>query len=284
MKTDLFDNRKVKHIRRLDRGNEIVLLWIGLLALAGKCDNGGTIEVAEGIPFSVEDLSDELRFSPDFIAYALGALEEHNLIVRDGEYIFISGWEEHQSLDKKERIREQTRKRVAKHRKNKKLYYGNGCEKQECNAVESEESAEDNELSKDVTGCNALHVTRSNAGEKEKEKEKEIKESKDSLLETDVQAVVSAWNQTSFVGVSRMNPNSKRYKMLKARLSEFGLQGVLQAIKNAEESEFLRSEKAVGWFDFEWLVRPNNFPKVFEGKYNSKTSSVSTQQGNQWET
>lgn len=43
----------------------------------------------------------------------------------DGEYFSISNWEEYQNIDGLEKIKEQTRERVAKHREKKKLEAGN---------------------------------------------------------------------------------------------------------------------------------------------------------------
>ena len=41
--TDMFDNRKIKHLRRLPDGNNYVLIWIMLLTVAGRCNAGGRI-------------------------------------------------------------------------------------------------------------------------------------------------------------------------------------------------------------------------------------------------
>ena len=108
-------------------------------------------------------------------------------------------------------------------------------------------------------------------GDKEKEN---IIASKDAMSETDdVSAVVERWNETSFTKISKISRDSNRGKMLNARLKDYGLENVLKAIDLADKSSYLHSEKAL-WFDFEWFIRPNNFPKVFEGKYNNKTDNV----------
>lgn len=39
--TGMFDNRKIKHLRRLPDGNNIVLIWVMLLTMAGRCNAGG---------------------------------------------------------------------------------------------------------------------------------------------------------------------------------------------------------------------------------------------------
>ena len=106
-------------------------------------------------------------------------------------------------------------------------------------------------------------------GDKEKEN---IIASLDAMSETDnaLEVVLEKWNNTSFPAVSRLKRDSKRGAMLIARIKEYGLDDVLKAIEIANNSDYLHSEKAVSWFDFEWFVRPNNFPKVLEGKYNNR--------------
>lgn len=67
----------------------------------------------------------------------------------------------------------------------------------------------------------------------------------------------------------------RRKDFLLARLKEYGSDNVRKAIDNAAESMFLNGENGRGFIaSFEWIFRPNNFPKVLEGNYtNTKTSS-----------
>lgn len=123
---DMFDKRKIKKLRRLPAGNELLLIWIMLLATAGKCNAGGMIYITESVPFTEDDLADELDFDVNTIRLALKAFEELDMIaLSDDGYINVIGWEEYQNIDGLDRIREQTRKRVAKCRENKRLNAGN---------------------------------------------------------------------------------------------------------------------------------------------------------------
>lgn len=108
--TDMFDNRKIKHIRKLPEGNNIILIWVMLLSLAGKCNASGMIFLTENIPYTEKMLGDELGFEESVIKVALAALEGFGMICRDGEQLFISNWEEYQNVDGMDKIREQTRK------------------------------------------------------------------------------------------------------------------------------------------------------------------------------
>lgn len=119
--TSMFDNRKIKHLRKLPEGNNIVLIWVMLLTMAGRCNANGFIFLTENIPYTPKMLSDELGFDENVIQVALSALEKFEMIRRDGEFLSIPGWEEHQNAEGLEKVREQTRKRVAEHRKRQEM-------------------------------------------------------------------------------------------------------------------------------------------------------------------
>ena len=112
--TDMFDNRKIKHLRRLPEGNNIVLLWVMLLTMAGRCNAGGMIFLTENIPYTSKMLADELGFEENTVKLALTTLEQLNMIVTDHGFFAIAGWEEYQNIEGMDKIREQNRLRQKK--------------------------------------------------------------------------------------------------------------------------------------------------------------------------
>jgi hypothetical protein len=63
----------------------------------------------------------------------------------------------------------------------------------------------------------------------------------------------------------------RRKSMVKARVKEYGKDAIQKVITNAADSLFLNGGGDRGVvFDFDWIFRPNNFPKVLEGYYNIK--------------
>lgn len=112
LSTELFDNRKIKHIRKLPDGNNILLIWIFLLTLAGRCNAGGMIFLTETIPYTVDMLASESGFEPATVKLALDALSRFGMI--STEPLLISDWENHQNTDGMEKIREQNRLRKQK--------------------------------------------------------------------------------------------------------------------------------------------------------------------------
>lgn len=119
--TDMFDNRKIKHLRRLPDGNSIVLIWVMLLTMAGRCNAGGMIFLTENIPYTPKMLADELDFEENTVKLALQALEQFQMIVTDGDRFRIAGWEEYQNIEGLEKIREQNRLRKQRQRERQKL-------------------------------------------------------------------------------------------------------------------------------------------------------------------
>ena len=158
--TDMFDNRKIKHLRKLPEGNNIVLIWVMLLTMAGRCNAGGMIFLTENIPYTTKMLADELGFEENTIRLALQVFEELHMVTTDQEYLCVPGWEEYQNVEGLDRIREQTRVRVANHRERKRL--------SACN----------------VTGN--VTVTPCNATEEDKEVEVDIEDISSSLRSEDI--------------------------------------------------------------------------------------------------
>ena len=110
--TDMFDNRKIKHLRRLPEGNNIVLIWVMLLTMAGRCNSGGMIFLTENIPYTPKMLADELDFEENTVSLALKALENLDMIVTENGFFTIAGWEEYQNADKLAEIRAKDRERT----------------------------------------------------------------------------------------------------------------------------------------------------------------------------
>lgn len=113
---NMFDNRKIKYLRSLPEGNNIILIWVMLLTIAGRCNAKGRIFLVENIPYNTKILADELDFEENTIILALNALEKLGMIERQEDTIYIPGWEEHQNIDGLEKIREQNRIRKQRQR------------------------------------------------------------------------------------------------------------------------------------------------------------------------
>ena len=121
--------------------------------------------------------------------------------------------------------------------------------------------------------------------EQEKEKEKEKDKDKEEVVvvsdETtcrtqDVRPIIDAWNSLGMTQLMKLSLSSSRGKMLKARINDYGIDGVVSAINRIGCSTFLRGQNSRNWqITFDWFVKPNNFVKVYEGNYDDRTVSTS---------
>ena len=119
--------------------------------------------------------------------------------------------------------------------------------------------------------------------DKEEEEEGYILVSKDTncqkQVSNDFRTCIEEWNKLEPYGikpVQRITVNSKRGKMLNARIKDYGVDDVIKAIGKVRDSDFLqgKTSASVVWFNFEWFVKPNNFIKVFEGQYKDSHSQT----------
>ena len=118
--TDMINNKKIKRIRTMPEGNNIVLIWVFLIAQAGESNRGGGLFLTDTIPFTHEDLAVEFGFEIPVIQLALITLEKFSMIEVYEDVIYIKNWEEYQNSDGLEKIREQGRERAKKFREKKK--------------------------------------------------------------------------------------------------------------------------------------------------------------------
>nr|DAG60994.1 MAG TPA: replisome organizer [Caudoviricetes sp.] len=252
---DMFDNRKIKCIRNLPEGNNIVLIWVMLLTMAGKCNSGGMIFLTENIPYTTKTLADELGFDESVVQLALNALEKFDMITRDKDLLLIPGWGEYQNVEGMEKIREQNRIRKQKQR-------------------ERENKLLENSKSKDVSRDMSRDVTQQN---KNKESEIEIEYnnriSKEILCPFTEDKIIKKWNELEKYGIKTLRglkPGTQRRDSLKARLQQYSLEEVLEAIDKIKNSDYLQGKVNNWQITFDWFVRPNNFPKVLDGNYDNR--------------
>ena len=247
--TDMFDNRKIRHLRKLPEGNNIVLIWVMLLTMAGKCNAGGMIFLTENIPYNSKLLAEEVDFEERVVELALKALHELGMIETDGGYFTISNWKEHQNVEGMERIREQNRIRKQNQRAKQKLAI------EESHVTSRDSHATDIDKDIDIEKDNTVSI--------------------DTVRSTKVQPVIEEWNKLNLQKVISVNTGTTRNTLLNARLKEYGLEKVLEAIRSIDKSSFLKGQNKNGWVvTFDWFLKPSNFTKVLEGNYLDKGREI----------
>lgn len=118
--TDIFDDEKIILIESMPEADAIIVIWFKLLCLAGKQNNGGVFMLNERIAYTDEMLSTLFRRKPMIVKLALETFKQFGMIEIVENVITIPNWEKHQSVDALEKIRENNRIRVQKHREKQK--------------------------------------------------------------------------------------------------------------------------------------------------------------------
>jgi hypothetical protein len=175
-------------------------------------------------------------------------------------------WEKYQNIDYLNKVREQTRNRVAAHRERKKLENNNDVSRDSNVTVTLRNG--------DVT------QQKENKSKKEIKKEKKKKEEQLGSLSAGADApfslseIAEYWNSHS--GLKNITGLTDRRKdFLRLRIKQAQQMGLdpqdalLKTIDNCRHSPFLQGENNRNWMaTFDWVFgKPGNFIKVLEGNF-----------------
>ena len=243
--TDMFDNRKIRHLRRLPDGNNVVLIWVMLLTMAGRCNSGGMIFLTENIPYTPKMLADELGFEENTVQLALASLERLNMIVADGGFFSIAGWDEYQNIEGMDKIRESKRLAQARWRAKQKAIA-------EISTVDSTE-------------------IESNNAEEDKDKELDKDIDRDNKR-VNYQRIADMYNEICISFPKLKSLSESRKKAIKARMNTYGEEDFRTLFEKAEASDFLKGKNNRNWTaTFDWLIKDSNMAKVLEGNYDGNS-------------
>ena len=124
--TDIFDDEKICLIDALPDHDAILVIWFKILALAGKHNRNGLLMMSDKVHYTDEMLATIFRRPLNTVRMALGVFEQFGMVEIIDGVITLPNWEKHQNIDGMEKIKEQTRNRVARHReKQKNIALGN---------------------------------------------------------------------------------------------------------------------------------------------------------------
>lgn len=113
------------------------------------------------------------------------------------------------------------------------------------------------------------------------------KEIKNIRNKEDIYTCISKWNEicVDYPKVIKADSGSTRYKTIKARLDEYGLDKITEVFTKVQASSFLKGEGNRGWqASFDWVMKPSNFMKVLEGNYDGTIKGhTAHDQGRDWD-
>lgn len=166
--TDIFDDEKICLIDALPDHDAILVIWFKILALAGKHNRNGLLMMSDKVHYTDEMLATIFRRPLNTVRMALGVFEQFGMVEIIDGVITLPNWEKHQNIDGMEKIKEQTRNRVARHReKQKNIALGNvtgNVTVTDGNALEEDKEKNKNRLDKDKNK-NRITTTNSSSGQ-----------------------------------------------------------------------------------------------------------------------
>lgn len=278
LSVNIFDDEKIKLIRKMPEGNSIILIWIQLLCMAGKTNDNGAVYMGQNMYYTDEMLATICDQPLNTIRLALETFRRFEMIEHSERgLITIENWEKHQDIEGMERVKTGNAGRQRLYYWRKKLL-SVGIDPYQEGFTEDVEIMKKMYENKNLT----LGLTSPHRPEIDIDIDKEIDKnisSDDMEVEKEQSKsnwksqIIDEWNKLdgNIPKIQSLNPGTDRYKMLKARISEYSLDDVLKAIKTIDNSRFLKGYVSTWNATFDWFVKPSNFVKVLEGTYNDKT-------------
>lgn len=154
LSTQMFEDEKIRLIEQMPEADTILIIWVKLLSQAGKTNANGYIYLSENIPYTDEMLATIFNRPLGTVRMALEVFKQFDMIEIDDEsFINISNWDKHQSVQGLDKIRQQNRERVARHREKKKIESGNADVTLPCNGDVTDKELDlelELELDKDI--------------------------------------------------------------------------------------------------------------------------------------
>lgn len=298
LRVDMFDDEKIKIIQSMPEGDAILVIWIRIIALAGKCNAKGLVLIEDEFPYSDEMLATIFNKPLATVRLALGTFEKFRMIERTEKGIYISNFEKHQNTEGMEKIREQARIRKQREREKKRALL-EACNTPALpdNSSENPETSPEN-VTDNVTSHVTSRVTEREVTKQNKNKNKNIYNisSNEDIVETSKKTsevpdrksdrlsydeIMKDFHATcpDLPGIRALNDARKtkirslvkeldKLKIFPGVEPEKKLHVIFQAAQN---SDFLsgRSGKWNGC-SFDWLINKTNALKVLEGQYQNK--------------
>ena len=151
--TDIFNDEKLQAIGTLPDGNMIQLVWIKLLCLAGKCNEGGLLMVTRELPYTDEMLAKRFDMEIGQVQRALDIFQRAGMIDVIENIYMVSNWSKYQSTQSLEEMK-------AKHRERQRNY----VERKKQKLLEEKKKEDDviNDVTNDVTMTDSCSYSLSN--------------------------------------------------------------------------------------------------------------------------
>lgn len=257
---NFYEDDTIQWLEDQENGAAYVNFYLKLL-LKSLSDDGYLVRYVGRriIPYDVKSLSRLTNTNPDTVKQALNMFVEIGLVrMMDSGELYMN------QIDEMIGTETQAATRMRKMRARKALESDklNQCHDERNNVTKNRNNVQkgyteirDRDRDKDID---------KNIDTEEKMPEKSFKYKK---------TIIDEWNKLdkAISKIQDMKPNTKRYEMTKARVEEYGIEKVLEALRSINNSRFLKGNNNKKWLiTYDWFIKPNNFIKVLEGNYVDK--------------
>lgn len=253
LKDNFFDSDEIKILEAMPNGISYSNLLLKLYLKSLKCN--GALVFNDYIPYNVDMIAAITNLNIDTVRSGLEILSRMNLIDKlDDGTIYMTNIQNFIGKS----TTEADRKR------------------------EYRKTIEDKKLLSSKSRTNVL----TNVGEMSDERTPENRDkrlenrdkrldintiSKDIVSSNKLLPIIEKWNSLNLAKIISIKPSTKRYTMLNARIKEYGVDKILEAIESITKSDFLKGQNNKNWIiTFDWFIKPNNFTKVLEGNYDNR--------------
>lgn len=297
LRIDMFDDEKIKLIQALPDGDTILVIWIRILALAGKCNANGYLCIDDEFPYSDEMLATIFNKTLPQVRLALDTFSRFGMIEKTQKGVYISNFMEHQNADGMERIREQNRLRKQRQRERQ-------------NQIKAHEQLLLSDMSRDTSRDTSQdvheNVTGSHATEREEEidnnilnsNEFNISQNPDDPEPEPARRTPIDWKRilSDYLAICVDLPGIRgltegRKTKVRTLLKEFKALKIMDGLtpeeimnrifREVQESDFL-SGRSGKWSacNFDWIINKTNAIKIVEGNYRNKGGANNGISGN----
>ena len=232
LSTSMFDDEKIRLIEQMPDADTILVIWVKLLAQAGKTNASGYIFLNENIPYTDEMLATIFNSPLNTVRMALNVFKQFGMIeVDENEFISVANWEKHQNIEGMERVKKLNAERNKRYRERKK-----------------QELLENNTSDVSVTSRDGTDIDK----ELDIDKEKDI----------NIYRIFEFWNEQGIIKHRSLTTKAKSH--INARLVDYTKDELIKAISNYQT--VLTDDKY--YWTHKWslqdFMKPNNVTRFVD--------------------
>ena len=251
-----FKRHDITVIEDMPNGKDYVLFYLKLML--ESVDHEGALRFSDTIPYNEQMLASVTHTNIDIVRAAMKLLIELGMVeVFDDKTLFMK--EVAKLLD--------SETYAAKRKREQRKEDEKGDNVPRLSPVCPQEKEIEIELETEI--------------EQETEKDNGTLSDESVCRPEDVRQVFEAWQSLGIQKLRKVPDSSTNIgKMLRARIKDYGIGSVLEAVEIVRASDFLMGRATDFQITFDWFVKPNNFLKVVNGNYdNREKKEQSTRHG-----